>query len=273
MSSSSGTGGFARYKSAILACLAALLIAVFLVRLFQYFDRRLREPAQVTRDLGFPILASIAMSAGRDHSLPSVSEASNSLFADAFRMLRSNLALDSGQTKVILVTSPEAGEGKTTVASNLARILALQHSKVLLIDGNLRQPDIAGAFGIDGHAGLLEALSNGARPQDHVVASSGVDILAAAVKPDSLDLLSPLKIKALLDEARQRYDAIIVDSAGVSSNAETRILAKACEATIVVLRPNYSQLDLAKDSFKALEIAGTRVLGVVINGTRARVGG
>jgi capsular exopolysaccharide synthesis family protein len=259
-------------RSIILAVIAALLLGVLGALMLQYFDRRVRDASQVTSYVGLPVLARVAMipGAGNPHP-PSLLDESSTRYLEAFRMLRTNLGLDSSQGQVILISSPEEEEGKTTIAANLARAVALQGRRVLLIDGNLRKPGIAQTFELAKTDGLSEFLTGKNELQEYITQADSVDILPvreASVK--SAEELSSPRMKALLEKARQAYDVVILDSAPVTGYADTKILAKEVDAVLLVLQADVSTLDLARDSKQALETAGVQVAGFVLNKEKSK---
>ncbi len=264
--SSQATTFFGRLRSVILAAVAALLLGILSVLLFQYFDRKVRDASQVASYVGIPVLARIARIEGAGNPHPPSFKESPSQYLEAFRMLRTNLGLDSNRGLVLLVSGPGEEEGKTTIAANLARAVALQGRKVLLIDGNLRKPGIAEAFELKQADGLSDFLKGKNEPQDYVIQADGIDILpvrGASVK--SAEELSSPRMKALLEKARQVYDVVIVDSAPVIEYADTRILAKWVDAVLLVLQADVSRLDLTRDSKQELESMGVQVAGFVLN--------
>jgi receptor protein-tyrosine kinase len=181
-------------------------------------------------------------------------------------MLRTNLGLDSCSGKVLLISSPEAREGKTTVAANLARAVALQGRRVLLIDGNLRKPDIAAIFGLPEADGFPEFWTGRNELSDYIAQAEGVDILpSGAASAESTEILSSPRMKTLLEEARQNYDVVIIDSAPMIGCADTRILAKEADDVLLVLQLGISKLDVTKDSQQTLEAMGARMSGFVLN--------
>lgn len=265
--SSPSTTLFGRLKSVILAAVAALLLGALVALVLQYFDRRVRDASQVSSYVGLPVLAHVAMikGAGNPHP-PTLLGESPSQYLESFRLLRTNLGLDSSRGKVILVSSPEGKEGKTTLAANLARAVALQGRRVLLIDGSLRKPEVAAAFGLAEVEGLSEFLTGENEPWDYITQAEGVDILpSGAASAKSTEMLSSPQMKALLENAREIYDVVIVDSAPVMGCADTRILAREVDEVLLVLQPNFSKLDLARDSRQVLETMGAQVAGFALN--------
>jgi capsular exopolysaccharide synthesis family protein len=265
--SSSTATSFGRYKNVLVAVVAGLLVGILGALVFQHFDRRVRDASQVAGYVKLPMMARVPLKRGTEDGHPhSALRDSSSQYLEAFRMLRTNLGLDSCSGKVLLVSSPEAGEGKTTVAANLARAVALQGRRVLLIDGNLRKPDIAATFGLPEADGFPEFLTGRNELLDYIIQAEGVDILpSGAASAESAEVLSSPRIKTLLEKARQDYDVVIIDSAPMVGCADTRILAREADEVLLVLQPDISKLDITKDSKQTLEAMGTRVSGFVLN--------
>jgi len=265
MISSSTTGIFGRFNNVIISAVLALILGILLALVLQYFDRTVRDASQVASYVRLPILAQVASTPAIGYPRPpSILNGTASQYLEAFRMLRTNLGLDSYQGQVLLISSPEEKEGKTTIAANLARVVALQGRKVLLIDGNLRKPGIATAFGQA--EGLPEFLTGEKEPWDYITQAEDVDILASTeASARSAEMLSSPQMKALMEKARQTYDVVIVDSAPVIGYADTRILAREVDTALLILQPDVSKLDLAKDSRQALETMGARVVGFALN--------
>jgi protein-tyrosine kinase len=263
---SSVEGIFTRYKSAILAFIAGLLISALAILIIQYYDRTIRDAAQVKRQLGLRLMANINMA--RNGKLLSLSALDNvsPKYLESFRLLRTNLGLESAHGKVLLVSSPQGGEGKTTVAVNLAMAVALQGMKVLLIDGNLRHPGIAGIFDLADGEGLSEFLTREDEEKSYIVEAENVYILPGGTPSViSAEILSSPRLKELLEKARQNYDVIIIDSAAVMDWADTRILARNADGVLMVLQSDHSNLDLARESKQVLESVGAHVEGFVLN--------
>jgi capsular exopolysaccharide synthesis family protein len=263
---------FGRYKNVILAVAAALLLGILSALILQYFDRRVRDASQVADYVGLPALAHIARTWAIGNSrYPSVLNKNAPQYLEAFRMLRTNLGLDSYEGQILLISSPDEKEGKTTVAANLARVVALQGRSVLLVDGSLRKPDIAPVFNLAESNGFSEFLTSEKEPWDYVAKADSVDILASRTESaESAEILSSLRMIELLQKARQTYDVVIVDSAPVLGYADTKILARMVDEALLILQPDVSRLDLAKDSKQALEAMGVKVVGFALNKVKPR---
>jgi succinoglycan biosynthesis transport protein ExoP len=257
---------FSRYKNVLLAFIAGLLLSILAVLIIQFFDRTVRDASQVKSQLGLPLMANIAAVKDCVSYTPSILDKDSTQYLESFRWLRTNLDIDSAKGKVLLVTSPEEREGKTSIAANLARVVALQDRKVLLIDGNLRHPGVAAVFGLGEGKGLTELLTHADDGKNYLTKVDGVDILpAGAVSTQSAELFSSPRMKALIEKSRQNYDIVIMDSAPVIEWTDTRILAKNADGALIVLLQNVSKMSLATESKQALESIGIHVEGFVLN--------
>lgn len=256
---------FSRYRSVLLAIIAALLISAIYVIAVSYISPTIHDGTEVTNQLGIPMLARIKSVRRNNSHISSILDDVPASYLESFRLLRTNLNLDSVQGKILLISSPKAQEGKTTVASNLARIISLQSRRVLLVDGNLHNPDIANIFGVENDGGLSDLLAFGKEDYSFITEQQGIDILPAG-PPSKIaaELLSSPRLKAFLEKARKEYDIIIVDSAPVVEWTDTRILARNIDTVLLVLRNNLSNVNQARESKQALEAVGARIEGFVL---------
>jgi capsular exopolysaccharide synthesis family protein len=267
------TNASSRNKNMIIAIIAGLLLSIFVAVVLQYFDRTIRDASQVKNYTGLPFLASLARVKGGNPHTPTVLDKQLPQYLESFRLLRTNLGIDDYQGKVLLVSSPEAKEGKTTVAINLARSVAIQGRKVLLIDANLRKPGIASVLDLPEGKGLSDSLTTEEEPLGHLNQVDGIDVLTAgdgSALPAEI-LCSP-RLNMLLNSARKIYDVIIIDSAPILGYADTRILAKEVDWVLLVLKPDTSRLDLVSESKQVLENIGAHIAGFVLNKTQPAVG-
>ncbi len=195
-----------------------------------------------------------------------------SLAAEHFKVLRSQIVYpDNGKTmRSVLITSAMDQEGKTMVACNLAVSIAQGLDPyALLIDGDIRRPDVHHMLGLSPRSGLSEYLS-GTRPLSDFLIKSPLNRLtvlpAGRTVRNPAELLTSSKMKHLLEEARERYPDrfVIVDSPPVNLAAETLTLAQHVDAVIFVVRYGYSQKEVVEEALERL--GKEKVLGIVFNG-------
>src|SRR5262249_21267130 len=191
-------------------------------------DQSFRTPEEIRRRLGLPLIGHIPSFVPRDDHQPDPEEPpldqslltyyrSKSREAEAYRGVRTALVFSTRREghKVIQVTSPDMGDGKTTLAANLAISIAQSEKKIILIDADLRRPRIDNLFGLVNDRGLTSLLTGEAELNDVVQDSGipGLHILTTGETPDNpAELLSLPRFKELLEDLRSKYDFVIVDT-------------------------------------------------------------
>ena len=169
---------------------------------------------------------------------------------EVYRTLRSNLPfILKKDQKVVLFTSAASGEGKTVIASNLSASIAFVGKKVIVVGLDIRKPRLAGLFDLpDTDKGISNFLShdpNDVEYIDSLIQNSGVspnlDILAAgAIPPNPAELLERENLGIAIDYLKTKYDYIILDTAPIGLVSDTLSVAKYVDATIFVVRANYT---------------------------------
>ena len=190
--------------------------------------------------------------------------------SEAFREVRTHIDLANRDRtiRVIQVTSPRPGDGKSTTASNLAIGLAHAGRRVLLVDADLRRPTQDAIHAQPGERGLTQLLQ-GTLPVHHAIRPSGIanlDLLVAGTAPSNpSELLMSLRFAELLATVRQSYDLVIIDSSPLLSVADAAILGSLVDAVVLVARPSNLRRSDAQRTREILKGLGTRVLGIVAN--------
>jgi capsular exopolysaccharide synthesis family protein len=192
----------------------------------------------------------------------------SSTASEAYRALRTSLlyAVQDAPSKVILITSPGSVEGKSTTCANLGVVLAQADRKTLIIDGNLRDPSVHDIFGIDNFYGLVDILSDrltlseaGEEPL------SGLEVVSSGPTPSNqTELLSSGRFAELIDQARQLFDYVLIDSPAMESVSDPTIIATQADAVLLVLDSGTRQGPLLK-AVRELEAIGANILGTVMN--------
>ncbi len=203
-----------------------------------------------------------------------------SLLTEAYRGFRTNLEVS--RAKTILLTSGEPEDGKTSAAVNLALSLVAKHKKVVLIDGNFRQPMLQKIFPkrATDAAGAQYGLSNlllgqctirqGLRP----TGVEGLDLLdTGLLPPNPMELLSSPRMDTLIQELRKVYDYIILDSAPVLLVSDAKVLARLADATVLVLNADGTRRGAAQRVLNEMRNANARVIGALLFGARSLSGG
>ena len=259
-----------------------LVVGLGLAFLLEALDTGLRSISEIESITDLPSLAIIPRAkrstADQLSTLTTVERNINVLtqpksqFTEAFRSLRTALLLSSTtgrEPKFLLCTSATPSEGKTTVSSNLAVILAQRGTRVLLIDADLRRPNIHHRFGLNGKVGLSTVLSGQTTLDGSVQPVAevpGLDILASGpVPPFPTEMLSSQTMTDLLKLAGERYDYILLDSPPILSVTDGVLLSRQVDAVILVVRHGKSSKHVVRRGRDLLARSGAPMAGIVLN--------
>lgn len=197
----------------------------------------------------------------------------NTKNAELFRYLRGNVqfVLPESTDKVVLVTSAVAAEGKSYIAANVASSLALMGKKVALVELNLRKPSLGEMFGIIASKGMSDYLSNGEVSLHDIVntTADGLDVyVAGSVPPNPSELLQGSRAAQLMEQLREKYDYVVVDSASLATTSDTFSLTNQADATVVVLRANSTKQAYVKWINRLMAEGKLSNVGFVLNGVK-----
>lgn len=197
----------------------------------------------------------------------------NTKNAELFRYLRGNVqfVLPESTDKVVLVTSAVAAEGKSYIAANVASSLALMGKKVALVELNLRKPSLGEMFGIIASKGMSDYLSNGEVSLHDIVSTTadGLDVyVAGTVPPNPSELLQGSRAAQLIEQLREQYDYVVVDSASLATASDTFSLTSQADATVVVLRANSTKQAYVKWINRLMAEGKLCNVGFVLNGVK-----
>ncbi|MDQ0193951.1 CpsD/CapB family tyrosine-protein kinase [Paenibacillus wynnii] len=196
----------------------------------------------------------------------------SSYISESFRSLRTYIRhlglLNSNKGTVLLFTSGEAGEGKTTILANLAVSFVQDGKKVAVIDCNLRNPALHSVFGIEGSDGLTSYLSGIEKSSDISAYGSLANLTvipAGVTKVSPPDLLGSEKMTVLLDELKESHDLILIDTPSAVEYSDARILAPYSDGVILVAHYGKSKRDSIRKAKALMEQAGSKILGIAMN--------
>ncbi|HWM64866.1 MAG TPA: polysaccharide biosynthesis tyrosine autokinase [Solirubrobacterales bacterium] len=269
-------------RNAILGLFLGGLLGLALVLLIEQFDTRLKDESEVEEAYGLPILTSLPHSddVQQPHELDPIGLGPPG--AEAFRMLHANLRYFNvgRQIETLLVTSATAKEGKTTVSWGLSVTEARAGKKVLLIEGDMRQPSLAPRLGKTPESGLSLVLAGDDSLESAAVAmdtgpysSSDLDVLfAGPAPPNPAELMESPAMTELLEEARERYDLVVIDTPPTIV-ADAIPLMRQASGVLIVARVGYAKQDLAQNLRDLLAHLQALPFGTVANDTPPKTGG
>ena len=256
---------------AAIGALVGLGLAIALIIIFEWLDGRLASSEEVEEKLGLETLTIIPQ-LSRSERNKSIEEIP--ALAERCRTLSSSLNSKQAMKpfKFVMVTSALPGEGKSTIAANLAYFLAITGKRVLLVDANLRQPSLDQHFQLDAHPGFADALLESWANLDIKIDGQPTEIptlfvlTGGSVHANAADMLSSSISKQLFRNlAEAPYDYIIFDTPPVLPVADAQILAGLIETAILIVDASKTPLKLLLRAKHVLSRTSTEILGVVIN--------
>jgi polysaccharide biosynthesis transport protein len=206
-----------------------------------------------------------------EQELPFLMSRPNSQFAEAFRALRTTLLLSSpgSPPKVIIVSSAAPGEGKTTVSVNCALAFAQKGAKVLLVDADLRRSGAQGRLRMQGELGLSSCLSGGRESAEFIKdlpGGMGLAVLPAGQKPPNpVELLDSDRMRTLLEQWREEYEHIIIDTPPLVGLSDALALSPFADAVLLVARSGRTSQQSLRRARDILNRVHARTVGVLIN--------
>lgn len=261
-------------KIMAMALILGLLAGGGLAVLRDFMDQTLRSGEEISAVLGLSVLGVVPAMPQREtipargqkvYRQPDVPE------AEAFRTIRTAIFFGApkDRAKTLLVTSPAAGDGKSTLASNLAIAMAQAGQKTILLDADFRKPMQHTIFEAQNDRGGLSAVLAGQM-------KLGLAIQATSVKGLSLlscgprvanpsEILNSGRFTAILERLGEAYDRIVVDAPPVTAVADAQILGAVCDVTILVLRAGKSTRKIGQRAIDGLQRVGAHLLGAVVN--------
>jgi len=269
---------------------AGIFGGILLAFVREGIDRRIHTVADVRNWVGLSGIVVVPEIEGGKRKLLAASEAAQATArrlldqpyspeAEAIHGLHAAIVSSrNGRTpQIVLVVSPLPNEGKTTISVGLAQALA-QHSRVCLVDTDLRKPGVGRALGIDAECGLAEVLSGSVCREEAIVADARLPNLrvlpAGTTRHYPSTALNSTAMRKLLIDLRQQYDFVIIDSAPVIPYADVRIMSPMADGIVLVARSGITTREAMARAKEILgDVQGAPILNVVLNGADYKASG
>lgn len=192
-----------------------------------------------------------------------------SITAESYRSLRTNIQYSSidKQVKTLVVTSSNAGEGKSTVAGNLAYTFFQSGKRVLIIDCDLRKPSLHRKFNVSNEVGLTDVLV-GTSELNKVMKKIDDNLYlltTGTLPPNPAEIIGSNTMENFLDECKINFDYIILDTPPILPVTDSKLLAIKADATVLVVRSEISKSKHVSQAFKELEKVNANVIGTILN--------
>jgi len=263
-----------------IALLVGLALGGGVIFLIAALDNTVKAEEDVTRYTTAPVLGMLpevdaatlkSLMGSVENPLDTIThEAPKSSFAEGIKTLRTNLMFMAADQppKLLLVTSPGPGEGKTLISTNMAIAMAQSGLKTILVDNDLRRPRVHKALGIDRPDGLSDVIA-GDLSLDDAVSETKIPNLyalpAGHIPPNPTELMHTKSFERVIEELSQKFDRVILDSPPVGAVADALILSRSVDAVMLVLKYGQTRKEMLKRTVDQLEAIGAPLMGIVLN--------
>ena len=253
------------FMNVLISIFVGLGAGVGLAYFIEYLDTSIKTADDVERLLGLPVVGLIPQKVR-----PLVEEGPDSEHAEAYRVLRTNLAFtESGsQRGAFCVLSGGAGEGKSTTVFNLAYVCAQQGERVLLVDADLRRPVQHTILGVSNRFGLTNVLLRDVPVEEAIKATSvpNLHFLPSGRLPrTSLGVLDPTRVGELITSLKSKYDVVFIDTPPLVGISDSSIIAKEADAAILVVQYRKYPRDMLIKAKQTMDSLGVNAIGAVLN--------
>jgi len=273
------------------AGLLGLLLGVGLAYLAEVSDKSFRNPNEIRKRLGLPVIGHVPFLAADEKAQSLVASGSSaidpmlithyqstSIGAEAYRGVRTSLYFSTrgASHQVIQVTSPNVSDGKSTLAANLAVSIAQSGKRTLLIDADFRKPRVHKIFNVPANVGMASVMVGQADLNSAIQPTviPNLSVLPCGPRPaNPAELLTQPRFKDLLDELRKQFDFVIVDTPPILVVTDPAVVAPRVDGVVLCIRVNKNGRPYAERAREVLASLGANVLGVVVNGFGSQVGG
>lgn len=251
----------------LLAAILGLGLSAAVVFLLDYLDQSLRDPQEVHRTLGLPLLGSVPRTRDGD-ILDQISDRKTPA-SEAYLSIKTSLSFltDHGVPRSFMFTSTGPNEGKSVSALAVARSLSRSGAKVILIDADMRNPSACGLLGLEEAHGLTNYLS-GQDALESLIRETGVENLAligaGPQPPNAAELLSGSRLTQLIKHLSGQYDHVVVDAPPVLGLADAPLLGSAVESIILVVQANRHKMRAISNALKRLQTPNAHVIGAIV---------
>ena len=249
-----------------------LAAGVGLIFVVSFLDDRVKSAFDIEGAIGLSMLGVVPRIKKLDSSSKAQAVASNvdRHVTESFRSIHSALKLsdESKNAKVIVTTSTVPGEGKSFISSNLALTFANHGERTLLLDGDLRLPNVARSLQLENESGLLDHIEKGVSLDEVIMAGvySNLDVLpSGGISKNPTQVLNSAKFEAMLVELRDRYDRIVIDSPPLAAVSDALNLLPLVDGVIYVIKFNTVKRKTAVQNVRRLWESNTPVFGAILN--------
>ncbi|HEY9692526.1 MAG TPA: polysaccharide biosynthesis tyrosine autokinase [Oculatellaceae cyanobacterium] len=280
-------------RNIVLGAIAGMLLGIGAALFAERLDNVFHTPDEIKDATRLPLIgvipfnkqlkqiqpaAEIALKTSDRTSRNNSSQAkwyNSSPFLESFRSLQTNLRFLGSDQPIhsIVISSTSPSDGKSTVSTNLAQAAAAMGQRVLLVDADMRRPQVHNVLGLENHEGLSDVISTEVNPKEVIQQLPMWEHLyvltAGQMPPDPTRLLSSKKMLSLMEEFKSQFDLIIYDTPPILGLADGRILSVHTDGIVVVVGLGRTDRSMLMEALDGLKISNAPILGVVANGLKS----
>lgn len=276
-----------KLKNTAIGGIAGLMLAALVILLIDFFDNTVKDISSVSNKYSKSSLGEIQMLSNKKHKKKD-RQTNDSYFrltdkdlpfhiVETYKSVRTNIsfALAASEKKILVISSSNPNEGKSTVTANTAIALAQTGEKVLLIDGDMRKPVQHKIFGLKNKKGLSTVLGKMNKIEECISknVAENLDVLTAGpIPPNPSELLGSEQMKKMLDKLSEDYSVIIIDTPPVNVVTDAAELSELASGIVLVLRYGNTTLDDVDIAMKKIELSNMNMLGFILNEVNVKSG-
>ncbi|MFV9646189.1 MAG: GumC family protein, partial [Desulfobacterales bacterium] len=264
--------------SIILAMIVGLFGGTGLAFFLEYLDNTIKTPDDLKQYLNIPDLGPVPLFAAENKGNPKgrtsdliVLHSPRSTASESYRGIRTNILFSTAESvpQVILVSSAGPREGKTITAANVAITMAQAGSKIIILDCDMRRPEIHNLFGATRDRGMSNILV-GVDNIGEIIQSTKIPdldvITSGPIPPNPSEMLGSKRMESLIVALRKKYDHILIDSPPVTAVTDAVVLSKSADGVIMVIRTGDMARQIVKNGIGQFNNVGAHIIGAVLNG-------
>jgi polysaccharide biosynthesis transport protein len=259
-----------KFITVLMGFFVGLILGIALAFLLEYLDQSVKDPVQIEKSLDMPLLGIVPLIETNKAIIQRSADLTKSIL-EPFRTLRANLKhlAATYQCKVFMICSAIKGEGKTTLAANLAITFALDGKKTILVDADLRRSQMHNLFSVSKDIGITDYLL-GTKTVDEIVKKSVFEnlfLVTSGERPHNpAELVGTYRFDLVVKELRERADIVIFDTPALLPVSDAITMAPKMDGCVMVVRTSWTPLKAAKQAKFQISRIGCHILGGIFNG-------
>ncbi len=256
----------------VASLLLGLIVAIAILLIRDFLDDKIKTKNDLTNNTKIPFYGMIPFIKSSNSIF--VLDDNQSIASEALRLIRTNLEFTpaNNKGKAVLITSTVPGEGKTTVATNLAAVFGMSEKKCIVLSLDMRRPMLHKVFALTNKIGMSTVLSGKNELREVIWEHKKIknlDIITSGpIPPNPSELLQSGKVNEIINELREEYDYVIIDSPPVGAISDTLVLMKMVDISLIVFRSEFSEKEYVKSIDEMVRTYDLKNVGLILNAVK-----